>query len=41
MRVLTNLENVNTEMKDINDETPILELKHNVNLILDKVEEFF
>ena len=38
MRVLTNLENLNVEMKAINDQTPILELQYNVKLILDMVE---
>ena len=38
VRVLTNLEKLNAEMKDIDDETPMPKLQHNVNLILDKVE---
>ena len=38
MRVLINLENLNAEMKAIDDKTPMLELQHNVKLILDKVE---
>ena len=38
VRVLTNLENLNVEMKAINDQTPISDLQHNVRLILDKVE---
>ena len=38
MRVLNNLENLNVEMKDIDDQTPMPELQHNLKLILDKVE---
>ena len=38
MRMLTNLENLNVEMKFIEDQTPMSELQHNVKLILDKVE---
>ena len=38
MRVLTNLENLNAEMKAINDQTPMPNLQHTVKLILDKVE---
>ena len=39
MRVLTNLENLNAEMKSIDDQTPMPELQHNVKFILDKVKE--
>jgi len=38
VRVLTNLESLNAEMKAINDQTPMLELQHIVMLILDKVK---
>ena len=38
VRALSNLENLNSEMKAIDDQTPMLELQHNVKLILDKVE---
>lgn len=36
--VLINLENLNAEMKAIDDQTPMPELQHTVKLILDKVE---
>ena len=39
VRVLINLENLNVEMKVIDDQTPMPELQHTVKLILDKVEE--
>ena len=38
VRVLINLENLNAEIKSIDDQTPLLELQQNVKLILDKVE---
>ena len=38
VRGLTNLENLNTKKKVIDDQTHMLELQHNVKLILDKVE---
>ena len=38
VRVLTNLGNLNVEMKSINNQTPMLELQHTMKLILDKVE---
>ena len=37
-RVFTNIENLNSEMKSIDDQTLMPELQHNVKLILDKVE---
>ena len=38
VRVLTNLENLDSQMKSIDDQTPMPELKHTGKLILDKIE---
>ena len=38
VRVLTNLENLNIEMKYIKDQTPMPEFKNNVKFILDMVD---
>ena len=38
VRVLTNLENLNAEMKAIDDQKPMPQLKHTMKLILNKVE---
>ena len=38
MRFKTTLEKLNAKMKSIKDQTPMLELQHNVKLILDMVE---
>ena len=38
MRVLTNIENLNFEMKSIEYQTPMPKLQHNVKLVLDMVE---
>ena len=40
VRVLTNLENLNVEMKAIEDQTLMPELQHNVKFILDMVEVY-
>ena len=37
VRVLTNLENLNAEIKFIDDQTPMPKLQHTVKLILDNV----